>query len=110
MMVEIKYPLMRETGILPAAFLCFALAPLLAQPRKAPVSGDAPAAAIGIFERRCAQCHGESSGLSGLKLTSRESILKGGSRGAALVPGKPDESLLYKAVAHTGEVSMPPGG
>ncbi len=94
---------MRQTGILAVVSLCFALAPSLA-------ADDASGAAIAILEQRCAQCHGESSGLSGLKLTSRESILKGGSRGAAVVPGKPGESLLYKAVAHIGEVSMPPGG
>jgi hypothetical protein len=94
---------MRLTGILPAALFCLALTP--------PISaGEASGAAIAILDARCASCHGESTGRSGLKLISRESILKGGSRGAAVVPGKPEQSLLYKAVAHTGELSMPPGG
>lgn len=48
--------------------------------------------------------------MSGLKIASREALLKGGSRGPAVVPGKAAESLLYKAVAHIGELSMPPGG
>jgi hypothetical protein len=72
--------------------------------------GGTPDAAVAILRQRCAQCHGDTSGMSGLKLTSRESALHGGSRGAALVPGKSSESLLYKAVAHIGELSMPPGG
>ena len=36
-------------------------------------------------------------------------MLKGGSRGPALVPGKPEASLLYTAAAHTGDLKMPPG-
>jgi hypothetical protein len=67
---------------------------------------DAPA----ILQKRCAQCHGASSGMSGLRVTSRENLLRGGSRGAALVPGKSADSLLYRAVAHIGDLSMPPGG
>ena len=48
--------------------------------------------------------------MSGLSLASREGMLAGGKRGPAVVPGKSAESLLYKAVAHLGELSMPPGG
>jgi hypothetical protein len=36
-------------------------------------------------------------------------MLAGGKRGPAIVPGKSSESLLYKAVAHEGELQMPPG-
>ncbi len=35
-------------------------------------------------------------------------LIAGGERGAALVPGKPDESLLLRVLAHDGEVKMPP--
>jgi hypothetical protein len=62
-----------------------------------------------LLRARCAQCHGDSSGISGLKVTTRDNLLRGGSRGPALVPGKSSESLLYKAVAHIGDLSMPPG-
>jgi hypothetical protein len=62
-----------------------------------------------ILAARCSQCHGDSSGISGLKVTSRENLLKGGSRGPALVPGKASESSIYKAVAHIGDIAMPPG-
>ncbi|MDQ6699298.1 MAG: PSD1 and planctomycete cytochrome C domain-containing protein, partial [Acidobacteriota bacterium] len=47
--------------------------------------------------------------MSGLKLTAREAILKGGSRGSALKPGSPDDSLLLQAVLHNGKLAMPPG-
>jgi hypothetical protein len=66
---------------------------------------DVPA----LLQRKCGSCHG-ASGMSGLKVSARETLLKGGNRGPAVVPGKSSESLLYKAVAHIGEVSMPPGG
>jgi len=39
----------------------------------------------------------------------RDTILKGGKRGPAIVPGKPDESLLYRAVMRQGDLQMPPG-
>ena len=47
--------------------------------------------------------------MSGLDLRQRESILKGGKRGPAIVPGKPADSLLYKAVMREGDLQMPPG-
>src|SRR5690348_1363476 len=73
-------------------------------------AADAPDPALGILQKRCGTCHGESSGMSGLKLTSRENLLHGGSRGAAVVPGKSADSLLFQAVTHTAKISMPPGG
>ncbi len=48
--------------------------------------------------------------MGGLRLDSRENLLKGGSRGPAVVPGKPSESLLLRAVMQTGELKMPPSG
>ena len=47
--------------------------------------------------------------MSDLDLRDRDTILKGGKRGPAIVPGKADESLLYKAVRREGELQMPPG-
>ena len=47
--------------------------------------------------------------MSGLELGTREAMLAGGKRGPAIVPGKASESLLYKAIAHQGVLSMPPG-
>ena len=72
-------------------------------------AADTPDPALGILQKRCGTCHGESSGMSGLKLTSRENVLHGGSRGAAVVPGKSAESLLFQAVTHSAKISMPPG-
>jgi len=64
-----------------------------------------------LLAERCFECHsGKAEKLqAGLRLDSRESILRGGDSGAAIVPGKPDESLLIRAVRYAS-VEMPPSG
>lgn len=57
---------------------------------------------------KCISCHGEKKQEGGLRLTSRELLLKGGDTGPAVVPGKPDESLLIRAIGYLGEPKMPP--
>lgn len=47
--------------------------------------------------------------MSGLDLRDREAAMRGGKRGAALVPGKPENSLLFRVVSGIGELKMPPG-
>lgn len=65
-----------------------------------------------ILTAQCLGCHSAASRpvMGGLRLDTREFALKGGSRGASIVPGNPAESLLLKAVLHTaGPLRMPPG-
>jgi mono/diheme cytochrome c family protein len=61
-----------------------------------------------LLVERCLECHGEEKPKSGLKLTSRANVLKGGTRGPAVVAGKPEESLLLKALRHDDDLRMPP--
>ena len=63
-----------------------------------------------IMERSCWNCHGEAAKLSQLDLSSRETALKGGTRGPALVPGRAEESRLYRMVAGLSEPPMPMTG
>lgn len=51
-----------------------------------------------IFERHCVRCHNGEEHKGGLSLVTSEAVLKGGDSGAALVPGKPDASLLLQYV------------
>ena len=62
-----------------------------------------------ILQRRCYECHSHHSGKAkgGLVLDSRSGWAKGGSEGAAIVPGKPGASILMEAVRHEG-YEMPP--
>ncbi len=63
-----------------------------------------------LFIAKCNACHGGANPAGGLSLLTREAVLKGGTRGASVVAGKPAESLLMKAVMHTaGTLRMPPG-
>ncbi len=62
-----------------------------------------------ILATRCSSCHGEENVMSGLRLDSREAVLKGGSRGPAALPNHSDESLLIQAVRHES-LKMPLGG
>ena len=65
-----------------------------------------------LLAKQCLGCHSATSQpvMGGLRLDTREMALKGGSRGAAIVPGNAAESLLMKAVQHTaGALQMPPG-
>ncbi len=66
-----------------------------------------------LLIQRCDECHStDKADDSGhLALDNRASLLAGGSRGPALVAGKPDESLLIKAVQYTDtQLQMPPEG
>src|SRR6476620_8733064 len=63
-----------------------------------------------VLAANCFACHRQTA-MGGLRLDSRESILKGGANGPALIPGKPGESLLIKVTEQTHDrLKMPPGG
>src|SRR5439155_21720404 len=64
--------------------------------------------ALDILDKNCFSCHGAIQ-MSGLDIRQRETLLKGGKRGPAIIPGNPEGSLLYKAVAHQGDLKMPLG-
>src|SRR5262245_41209005 len=64
-----------------------------------------------ILSARCFKCHGPEAPKpkAGLRLDSREAALKGGDSGPALVPGKPEQSALFKAVSgRDPDLQMPP--
>jgi len=62
-----------------------------------------------IIANNCSSCHVDITS-GGLKLDSREAMVKGGSRGPAVVPGDPDKSLIITAVHQTTSLKMPKGG
>ncbi len=82
------------------------------------LQGQTDAAAVRFFEekvrpvlaQKCLSCHNDQAKMSGLSLASRESAMLGGSRGSAVIPGQPGESLLIQAVNRAGSLKMPPTG
>ena len=66
-----------------------------------------------VFVNECYKCHSRDADKikGGLMLDTREGVLHGGDTGPAIVPGKPAESLLIKAIRYTDDdLQMPPKG
>ena len=86
-------------------------APILLLLATATVFAEAPAQepVRKILASRCWACHAQA-GMGGLRLDSREAILRGGKSGPAVVPGKPEISRLIRAVKRTDSdvKAMPP--
>jgi mono/diheme cytochrome c family protein len=90
------------------------VAGVVGEARQAPAAG---AASADFFETKirpvlaanCYDCHTDQR-MGGLRLDSRDALLKGGRSGPAIVPGEPDKSLLITAVRRTGALKMPKGG
>jgi mono/diheme cytochrome c family protein len=62
-----------------------------------------------LLIQQCYECHGAKKQKGSLRVDHISHLLKGGSTGAALVIGKPEESLLIEAVRyHNDELQMPP--
>jgi len=61
-----------------------------------------------LLVERCFECHTGDDSENGLRLDSLAGMLTGGLRGAAVVPGNPDQSLLVTAIRHNEELKMPP--
>jgi hypothetical protein len=64
-----------------------------------------------LLAEHCFTCHGPKRQRSGLRLDSGDAVREGGSSGAAIVPGRPEQSLVIRAVRHAeGVEKMPPKG
>ncbi len=64
-----------------------------------------------IFAQNCYRCHGAKKAMGQLRLDVRESAMKGGLSGAAIIPGDSKRSLLVKRILGEGDVArMPMGG
>ena len=81
---------------------------LFRQPRR-PGPTRAPgfeADVLPILQTHCTRCHGDKPRKAGLNLSSQEGALQGSESGPVIVPGKVEESLLWKMLR---EGKMPPG-
>src|SRR5262249_13026463 len=62
-----------------------------------------------VWAGTCLRCHGGEKVRGGLRLDTRDHLVKGGEHGPAVVPGDPEKSLLIQAVRHAhDEIKMPP--
>ncbi len=74
------------------------------------LASDLAEQANAILTKNCQVCHGAAIQQSGLDLRTREAILLGGERGAAVVGASPGGSWLWRLVTHQVKPFMPPGG
>jgi hypothetical protein len=68
-----------------------------------------------VLVEQCYKCHSEAAEKEkklrgGLKLDTKDGVLKGGDTGAAMVPGKRDAGTLLKSLKYDGDIQMPPKG
>src|SRR5579862_8200360 len=89
-------------------FLGLAASAVVASGQSADVSFSRDVAPI--LNKNCAQCHGQAPGMGNLDLRTRDAALKGGSHGAAIVPGDAANSRLYQQISGAQKPAMPLGG
>ncbi len=61
-----------------------------------------------ILQAHCISCHGPEEIEAGLRLDFGVLLQRGGDRGAAIVPGKPEASLLFQTLIGKGKVPQMP--
>ncbi|HEV8067958.1 MAG TPA: c-type cytochrome domain-containing protein [Planctomycetaceae bacterium] len=102
-----------------ALLLASSIATRGAEPTKSPGAIVPAAVALGrpvdfekdvypILESNCLACHNVGIAESKLNVETVEAIRKGGKRGPAIVPKKPDESLVFQFASRTKQPAMPP--
>jgi mono/diheme cytochrome c family protein len=112
--------MIRRTNLMRAGSLLVAALPLALQiAAEARQTVAAPAAGSPeyfetfvrpVLASNCYDCHADER-MGGLRLDSREGLLKGGKSGPAIVPGDPEKSLMVQAIRQTREtLKMPKGG
>ncbi len=72
-------------------------------------AADLAEEANAILKQNCQMCHGAAIQQSGLDLRSRDKILLGGERGAAVTGASLQGSWLWRLVTHEIKPFMPPG-
>ncbi|MDQ6707092.1 MAG: DUF1549 domain-containing protein, partial [Acidobacteriota bacterium] len=93
----------------------WALLPLLCIPAaaQAPDTAFFEAKIRPVLATKCYGCHSSNlrAPMGGLALDTKTALLKGGATGVVLVPGKPAESRLLKALTYSDpQLQMPPSG
>ena len=61
----------------------------------------------GVLQAKCVKCHSGERVEGEFDMNTREALLKGGGRGAGVVPGDHKKSLIYQLTARQKEPHMP---
>jgi mono/diheme cytochrome c family protein len=119
----VKAPHLRWVRSIACVALCILSIGIVAAGKPAPAPGQAPARAVPanvvdfqrevrpILSDNCFVCHGpdQSTRKANLRLDIHEETLAARRTGAPIVPGKPDESLVYRKIIDENPARrMPP--
>jgi mono/diheme cytochrome c family protein len=74
------------------------------------IAAETNADGFAVIKSRCFPCHNTQVAQSKLNLTTRESALRGGERGSAIVSGNPRDSLVFQFASQQIRPFMPPVG
>ena len=83
-------------------------APAFAADASPAASPDFNAKILPLFTRYCTDCHNSADRDGKLVLETYADLLKGGKRGAEIVPGQSAQSRLVRVLTGQAEPSMPP--
>jgi hypothetical protein len=100
-----RIPVSRPVNIALTSFLILWTASKALAGDRLAADRDFDAKVAPILARRCLDCHSGSDPKGKLDLARKATALAGGDAGAAIVPGKPDESLLWERIDND---EMPP--
>ena len=79
------------------------------KPRAESESAALEKAALAILEKRCSKCHGARRSKGDLRLDGLPALRAGGESGKVVLPGRPEKSLLVRALRHVDDdLRMPP--
>jgi hypothetical protein len=61
-----------------------------------------------LLVTKCMECHGSQKQKGGLRLDSRDAVVKGGDAGSVIASVNPATSLLLEVISYQGDLKMPP--
>jgi len=86
------------------------LVPGLAQAQMADPAVTYKDNVLPILRKHCLNCHNPDKAKSDLDVSTYQKLMAGGSSGEAVKASSPDQSLLFRVLAHQAEPNMPPKG
>ncbi|GIT27982.1 MAG: hypothetical protein Ct9H300mP1_00280 [Planctomycetaceae bacterium] len=99
-------PMPRPTTLLLLLLGCRGTCPR--RPNAAPPKVDYRKQIKPLLARHCNGCHGAKKVMSGFRADAGRLATRGGDRGAGIVPGQPEKSLLFQVLTGTDDVERMP--
>lgn len=63
-----------------------------------------------LMIKRCGSCHAQGAKIGDYEMNTYAQFVRGGNRGRAVIPGDPDESLMFQMIQGKADPTMPMDG